>query len=348
MVISSLYFVTYVLTQFSCPSQGCKNNKFQVIQEGCVNTDYQEIKIQECVSSRLHHTSRNMIPRSLCVKLQHDLVDLCQPGDDIVIVGTVISQWKTNTSFFQGLNQTEITMGINAHSLRVVHGNSSTDSNHFGSWDRIFDDPLNNTKSDQDEEDGNVSKKAGMIKEDVIKEFESFWSQHKEYPIATRNFIAQAVCPKLYGMSVVKLSLLLTIIGGCTSDDGDRNDKNKKKSYEGNSLIEDRSFVNSQRDLNCASEQQPKRFRLGNEHFRNSSKLNSLSENSTTAWKKGKSKENTEIVQTRRREQSHMLLIGDPGTGKVRLFYHTIIYHYFLHSHISNFYGMLKSFLKKF
>lgn len=271
-----------------------------------------------------------MIPRSLCVKLQHDLVDLCQPGDDIVIVGTIISQWKTTNSFYQGINQTEITMGINAHSLRVVHGNSSTDNNHFGSWDRIFDDPLSNNKSDQVEEDGTVSQKAGMIKEDVIKEFESFWAQHKEYPIAARNSIAQAVCPKLYGMSVVKLSLLLTIIGGCTSDDGGRNDKNEKKGHERNSLIEDGYFMSTQRDLNTDGEQQPKRFRLGSEHGRNLSKLNSLSENSTTAWKKGKSKEKMEIVQTRRREQSHMLLVGDPGTGKVRLHiiqFFKIIYH---------------------
>ncbi len=36
----------------------------------------------------------------------------------------------------------------------------------------------------------------------------------RRWPFATRDYIAHAVCPQLYGMHVVKLGLLLIFIGG--------------------------------------------------------------------------------------------------------------------------------------
>jgi DNA replicative helicase MCM subunit Mcm2 (Cdc46/Mcm family) len=63
----------------------CPGNKFEVVEGGSVHTDYQEIKIQDAVGH---------IPRSLLVKLQHDLVDRCQPGDEVVVVGILLAQWQ--------------------------------------------------------------------------------------------------------------------------------------------------------------------------------------------------------------------------------------------------------------
>jgi DNA replicative helicase MCM subunit Mcm2 (Cdc46/Mcm family) len=36
------------------------------------------------------------IPRTLLIKLQHDLVDTCQPGDDVVVVGTLLSHFPSS------------------------------------------------------------------------------------------------------------------------------------------------------------------------------------------------------------------------------------------------------------
>lgn len=74
----------------TCPlmlpnGEKCPGNKFEVVENGSVHTDYQEIKIQDAATSN-HHAAGTSgaghIPRSLLIKLQHDLVDHCQPGDE--------------------------------------------------------------------------------------------------------------------------------------------------------------------------------------------------------------------------------------------------------------------------
>lgn len=60
----------------------CQGTKLEIVEGGSVHTDYQEIKIQESASMSLG-SSAGHIPRSLLIKLQHDLVDLCQPGDEV-------------------------------------------------------------------------------------------------------------------------------------------------------------------------------------------------------------------------------------------------------------------------
>jgi DNA helicase MCM9 len=55
----------------------CGGTNLQLQVNESVHTDYQEIKIQEQASK----LSVGNIPRSLLIKLQHDLVDTCHPGD---------------------------------------------------------------------------------------------------------------------------------------------------------------------------------------------------------------------------------------------------------------------------
>jgi hypothetical protein len=54
----------------------------------------------------------------------------------------------------------------------------------------------------------------GMCK--FRREFDAFGSMEasRRLPFATRDYIARAVCPQLYGMHTVKLGLLLVFIGG--------------------------------------------------------------------------------------------------------------------------------------
>ncbi|KNC70939.1 hypothetical protein SARC_16530, partial [Sphaeroforma arctica JP610] len=50
-----------------------------------------EIKIQE----QIHNLGMGVIPRSMHVTLEHDLVDRCKAGDDVTVVGVVMRRWKT-------------------------------------------------------------------------------------------------------------------------------------------------------------------------------------------------------------------------------------------------------------
>ena len=55
--------------------------------------DYQELKIQEHVQ----RLAVGSVPRSMCVLLEHDLVDRCKAGDDIVISGVLMRRWRPVT-----------------------------------------------------------------------------------------------------------------------------------------------------------------------------------------------------------------------------------------------------------
>lgn len=70
-------------------SRKCASTTFAVEPSGHTCQDYQEIKIQEHVQ----RLSIGSIPRSIKVVLSNDLVDRCQAGDDIVVVGVVRDMW---------------------------------------------------------------------------------------------------------------------------------------------------------------------------------------------------------------------------------------------------------------
>lgn len=227
----------------SCPHQ-CKGKcKFQIVPEGSVHTDYQEIKLQESASDE-------KLPRSLLVKLHHDLVDTCQPGDDVVIVGSLLAQWQ---SVFPE-EECSVGLALSAHSVRVIAETSALQStDHFR------------------------------------EEFETYWRSN--HGIRARDFICQAVCPKLYGMKMIKLGLLLTIIGGVSSDVTGQDQKERQATEE---------------------DEGPIPFQVVTNQTRDDEPLSSYYD----GQRKSRKSRTPQEVQTRRRHQSHLLLVGDPGTGK--------------------------------
>jgi DNA helicase MCM9 len=249
-----------------CPLTGergepCQGSDLTVV--GSMHTDYQEIKIQEAAS----RIGMGHIPRSLLIKLQHDLVDTCQPGDQVVIVGSLLAQWPQSTMVDV---ECPIGMALQAHSIRVVQekGGSAWNGDDIGEMDRLR------------------------------KEFDLYWKNHSRHrnQIAARDFICKAVCPQLYGMSMIKLALLVTLIGGVQSSsyhhddtdaDGTRNPANP----------EDDADEPDQFSVQPPRSGEPNRdFYYGDDQPRQTPTQKS--------------------VRTRRRDQSHMLLVGDPGTAK--------------------------------
>jgi len=270
-----------------CPAGGagrdsCKGTKFDVIPNGSVHTDYQEIKIQEA-ASRL---GIGTIPRSVLIKLQHDLVDTCQPGDDIVVVGSLISQWQPVT----GNLDCKVSMSLRAHSIRIVN------SEDHSTWDASINADGRNG--------GN-----GTIREELRREFDEFWSsaESKACPIAARNFICRAVCPKLYGMHIIKLALLVTLIGGSSASD----DKKMDERVENNEVINAFSDDDGHDDDDI-----PDQFSFNGGL---GLKAKSTCAEHAQYGYDGKRRRNfarRKAVQSRRRDQPHLLLVGDPGTGK--------------------------------
>lgn len=262
---------------FNDDNERCKGNKMQPVENGSVHTDYQEIKIQEAAS----RIGIGHIPRSLLVKLQHDLVDTCQPGDEVVIVGSLLAQWQQSPLPDVECN---VSMALRAHSIRVVQEKGSS------AWKNA---DSSNTVGDLDK---------------LKMEFDAFWDDpvHKSYPIAARDFICKAVCPKLYGLSVIKLALLITLIGGVSSD-----------VYAGNKETvsrRGRDPTSSAAQPDDAENDGPDAFHIHQVTSGSRSKVANYADDRATTSNQWKGYQ--EAVQTRRRDQSHILLVGDPGTGK--------------------------------
>lgn len=263
----------------TCPLFGeggerCRGTKLEAVAS--LHTDYQEIKIQEAAS----RVGVGNIPRSLLIKLQHDLVDKCQPGDEVVLVGSLLAQWPTATT---PEVDCPVGLALKAHSIRVVQEKAS--------WHH-------------DPSVGEMERRK--------KEFDDFWAkpEHIEKRMAARDFICRAVCPKLYGMSMIKLALLVTLIGGVSSSDAAAN--------KGQDDTEAQSAHNSPLDETDLSydDGEPEQFRVI-PHPSNPARGNDFAygDESGTIRAKLPSRRDA-VVRTRRRDQSHMLLVGDPGTGK--------------------------------
>jgi DNA helicase MCM9 len=121
------------------------------------------------------------IPRSILVVLEDDLVDSVKAGDHVEVVGVLLRCWKPVIKDIR----CDLETMIRANSIRIKNATSS----HV------------------------------IVTEELKKEFYSFWTKHKNQPMQGRNEILKSICPKVYGMFVVKLAVALTVIGGVSHVD---------------------------------------------------------------------------------------------------------------------------------
>ncbi|KAI1307213.1 protein phosphatase 2A regulatory subunit cdc55 [Mortierella claussenii] len=159
----------------------CQGRKFQRIEtlpgqmpEDC--RDYQEIKIQE----QTNKLTMGTIPRSMAVVLHDDLVDYAKSGDDVTITGTVIRRWRTPIAG----ERCDIELALLANHV-FIH---------------------------------NEQRVGVGITDEQRVEFEQFWERARSpavnKPFSARNVILSQICPKVYGLYVVKLAVMLVLTGG--------------------------------------------------------------------------------------------------------------------------------------
>ena len=235
-----------------------------------------------------------------------------------MVVGTLLSHWQSR--HLVPMSDVNISMAMNAHSIRVVHGqetastssviikenrskrrrktnssssdaaNDSSNNDSQMSEDNATENENSNIPSDVEDADVGTNN-GGAVQDEIYKEFSDYWNDkwNKTHPIAARNFICQSICPALYGLSIVKTGILLALIGGsnhgcntgvatCNTFSTGKTDKNVD-------------------EINNDHDDMPVQF-----------SLNASSDSSAPSNSQGSAS-----VQIRRREQSHLLLVGDPG-----------------------------------
>ena len=279
-----------------CPradSGDCNSTAFAIVPNGSEHTDYQEMKVQESTSALSRVGS---VPRSILIKLSDDLVDNVNPGDEVVVVGSLHAEWQSNSL---GPNvEVMVGMSMRAHSVRVIN----IDEDVTGSAD------LGVTGGHGMKDAAAVlAASSGNLREKFRREFDAFWNESgaQRRPIATRDYILRAICPKLYGMHAVKLGMMLVLIGGASIPLGSDAD------------------ITTDVEVDCEAEKQehyddaPVAFNFGGSD--DDDDHDDGNDNNTTQTQKKKTalnKNTGKSARSRRRTQSHILLIGDPGTGK--------------------------------
>jgi DNA replicative helicase MCM subunit Mcm2 (Cdc46/Mcm family) len=269
----------------------CYSTSFAIVPNASEHADYQEMKVQESASALNRVGS---VPRSLLIKLTDDLVDKCNPGDEVVVVGELSAEWQDRNL----APNVEIMVGMSmrAHSVRVIN----VDEEVTGGG---------GVTSMADLASGGMVASSGNLREKYRREFDAFWADAtaKRRPIATRDFIVRAVCAKLYGMHAVKLGLLLVLIGGASV------------STEGQDIsAEDEEGGNKEEgdvvDLD-SDDEAPVAFKIGGDDDYGDDDLTKRDKKRKKLQKSTDNSKGGKPIKSRRRVQSHILLIGDPGVS---------------------------------
>ena len=181
-------------------------------------------------------------PRHIPVILTGDLAKSCTTGDEIMVSGEIIYRWRQ----FRPGARCDVEMVVIANHVQVF----------------------------------NKKGNAHQLTPSLVAQFENFWTEHESEPLHARDMIVSGMCPQLYGMYFVKLSLILMLVGGVPRESGN-----------------DNVNVNA---------------RTTNHYTDN----NGMSRNRN--WYGGQQYQSNEreIHCSRIRGDIHVLIVGDPGTGK--------------------------------
>lgn len=187
----------------------CNSSTLQEVEDERRVVDYQEIKVQD----RMEQLPFGTAPRSMIVILEADLVDKFNAGDDIIVIGTLIRRWR---SPYPGSRCT-IDLMIQANNIFQPYNDQQSQPpppTQFPSQNLMISFPFGINSS--------------------YSEFEEFWRTYRSTPstpsssssrrnsiqdkeLYGRNIILQSICPQLYGLFIVKLSLLMALIGGSST-----------------------------------------------------------------------------------------------------------------------------------
>ena len=121
------------------------------------------------------------VPRVMLIKLGDNLVDMCNPDDKVVVVGSLHALWLGQNSVGVDGVETMIGMCMRAHSISVVNAKEGLGGGGGASG---------MTGQNMAGMSG-----SGNLREEFRREFDAFWSMEtlRQWLFATRDYIAPAV-----------------------------------------------------------------------------------------------------------------------------------------------------------
>ncbi|CAH8557050.1 unnamed protein product [Schistosoma bovis] len=161
-----------------CPNrqQSCNSMNLKCVSSNSqfYAKNYQEIRVHE----QFDCLTVGVMRRSMCVCIEDDLLECVKPGDEVVINGVVTRRWRCTK---EG-SPCEIFTYLKANYIENL-----------------------------------TELKAGggpsHISHERALEFEVFWNKYTNFSSALegRNILLRSICPEVYGMYLIKLSLALML-----------------------------------------------------------------------------------------------------------------------------------------
>ncbi|PAA62297.1 hypothetical protein BOX15_Mlig006306g1, partial [Macrostomum lignano] len=157
-----------------CPLADCGSLSVRQCEEETPRcSNYQEMRVQE----QPQRLPVGAVPRSVLVCLEHDLVDACQPGEDVQVFGVVLRRWQT---LLPG-QPAECDLVLRCCAL---------------------------------EESLGAQRSCQLVTNERRKEFHDYWASAGDQPLLARDRILAGICPQLCGLRLAKLAVALTLAGG--------------------------------------------------------------------------------------------------------------------------------------
>jgi DNA helicase MCM8 len=191
--------------QFSSPTKcvhadKCRSRTFSLVRPTVRYINVQQLRLQEAQEENTTHAGRT--PRQMQVELTHDLVDICRPGDVVMVVATVAAINTAVAAGKTGKRATESStynLYLLGHSILTM---SETNQRARSST----------TSTSQHQQVIYTPQQMQNITQLCHADHRYFGlSERMAFPF---DLLVRSLCPSIIGHNAVKAGLLLCLLGG--------------------------------------------------------------------------------------------------------------------------------------
>jgi len=183
-----------------CYNADCRGRSFTLNRPTARYIDAQEIRLQEAQDE---NNQAGRTPRQIEVELSHDLVDVCRPGDIVLVAATVCAINSAVAAGQMGKRAKETStykLYLQGHSVTTMSETSSGSSN--------------NARSKQQQ--------VIYTQQQLRSIIQLCHADHRYFGLTERrafpfDLLVRSICPAIIGHNEVKAGLLLCLLGGTPS-----------------------------------------------------------------------------------------------------------------------------------
>lgn len=176
-----------------CYTEGCKSRSFTILRPTTRYTNIQQLRLQEAQEESTAHAGRT--PRQIEVELTNDLVDICRPGDIVLVAAEVAA---INTAVAAGragkraLENSTYKLYLRGHSVTTM---SETNRQQTKTSQTIY-----------------TQQQLRSITQLCHADHRYFGlTERRAFPF---DLLVRSLCPSIIGHNAVKAGLLLCLLGG--------------------------------------------------------------------------------------------------------------------------------------